>query len=186
MNHSNKPDNVSTSVVSDVMSTSLVTMSSKSSMYDVAKKMSECRVSSIFLTIDGKATISDSNSWSESKIVGLVTQTDLVEKVCAKDKLASGITVETVMSPVIAISEDAKVEEATQMMIEKRIRHLAVREKNDVNRILGIITGTDLAKYLRQKLVNNQKESQYLGEELSIVDALSIPEAIPFGNQDEQ
>src|SRR5574341_458763 len=126
MNHSNKPDNVSTSVVSDVMSTSLVTMSSKSSMYDVAKKMSECRVSSIFLTIDGKATISDSNSWSESKIVGLVTQTDLVEKVCAKDKLASGITVETVMSPVIAISEDAKVEEATQMMNEKRIRHFAV------------------------------------------------------------
>jgi hypothetical protein len=50
---------------------------------------------------------------------------------------------------------------------------------------LGIITGTDLAKYLKQKL-NNQKAFQYLGEELSIVDALSIPEAIPSGNQDEQ
>lgn len=89
--------------------------------------MSECRVSSIFLTIDAKATIRDSNSWSESKIVRLVTQRDLVEKVCAKD--TNGITVETVVSPVIAISEDARVEEAIQMMIEKRIRHLAVREK---------------------------------------------------------
>jgi hypothetical protein len=81
------------------------------------------------------------------------------------------------------------VEEATQMTIEKRIRHLAVREREDGGRILGITTGTDLAKYLKQKLMNNQEAFQYLGEELSIVDAivdaLSIPEPLPSSNQDE-
>lgn len=75
------------------------------------------------------------------------------------------------------------------MTIEKRIRHLAVREREDGGRILGIITGTDLAKYLKQKLMNNQEAFQYLGEELSIVDAivdaLSIPEPLPSSNQDE-
>jgi signal-transduction protein with cAMP-binding, CBS, and nucleotidyltransferase domain len=77
------------------------------------------------------------------------------------------------------------VEEATQMTIEKRIRHLAVREREDGGRILGITTGTDLAKYLKQKLMNNQEAFQYLGEELSIVEALSIPEPLPSSNQDE-
>lgn len=75
------------------------------------------------------------------------------------------------------------------MTIEKRIRHLAVREREDGGRILGITTGTDLAKYLKQKLMNNQEAFQYLGEELSIVDAivdaLSIPEPLPSSNQDE-
>lgn len=153
-------------------------------MCDVAKKMSECKVSSVFLTIDGEASTSHPLSGNQ-KIIGIVTQTDLVE-VCAKNVLASEITVDSVMSSVISISEDAKVQEAAQIMMDKRIRHLAVRKRNDSGRILGIISSTNLAQYLKRRIANDENARQYLGAELTVVNALSIPEPLPFGNLDEQ
>jgi CBS domain-containing protein len=184
MNHDDKTDNISRAIVSDVMSRSLVTLSSKSTMCDVAKKMNECKASSVFLTIDGEASTNHPISENQ-KIVGIVTQTDLVE-VCAKDILASEITVDSVMSLVISISEDAKVEEAAQIMMDKRIRHLAVRGRKDSGRILGIISSTNLAQYLKHRIMNDRNARQHLKEELTVVNALSIPELIPFGDLDEQ
>lgn len=184
INHDDKTGNTSSAIVSDFMSRSLVTLSSKSTMRDVAKKMSECKVSSVFLTIDGEASTSDPNSGNQ-RIIGIVTQTNLVE-VCVKDILASEVIADSVMSSVISIGEDAKVEEAAQIMMDKRIRHLAVRERNDSGRILGIISSTNLAQYLKRRITNEGNARQYLGEELTVVNALSIPEPIPFGNQDEQ
>jgi predicted transcriptional regulator len=87
---------------------------------------------------------------------------------------------------VISISEDAKVEEAAQVLLDKRIRHLAIRERNDSGRILGIISSTNLAQYLKRRIANDGNARHYLGDELTVVNALSIPESIPFGNQDEQ
>ena len=184
INHDDKTGNISSAIVSDFMSRSLVTLSSKSTLCDVAKKMSECKVSSVFLTIDGEASTSDPNSGNQ-RIIGIVTQTDLVG-VCAKDILASEVIADSVMSSVISIGEDAKVEEAAQIMMDKRIKHLAVRERNDSGRILGMISSTNLAQYLKRRITNNGNARQYLGEELTVIDALSIPEPIPFGNQDEQ
>lgn len=157
------------------MSKSLVTLSCKSTMCDVAKKMNECKVSSVFLTTGRETSIGNSNSGDE-KIIGIVTQTDLVE-VCAQDLVASNIKMASVMSPVISINQDAKVEEAAQIMMDRRIRHLAVRERNDYGRILGIINS---------KIGNDGNARQYLGKELTVVNALSIPEPIPSDNQDEQ
>lgn len=153
-------------------------------MCDVAKKMSECKVSAVFLTIDGEASTSDSNSGNQ-RIIGIVTQTDLVD-VCVKNIRASEIIADSVMSSVISIGEDAKVEEAAQIMMDKRIKHLAVRERNDSSKILGMISSTNLAQYLKSRITNDGNARQYLGEQLTVVNALSIPEPIPFGNQDEQ
>jgi len=176
--------NISRDIVSDIMSKRLITLSSKSSMCDVAKKMSECNVSSVFLTMDREGSTSDPISGNQS-IIGIVTQTDLVE-VCAKDILASDITVDSVMSSIISISEDAKVEEAAQIMMDKKIRHMAVREKNDSSKIVGIISSTNLANYLKRRIADDGKARQYLGEELMVLNALSIPEPIPSANGDEQ
>ena len=136
------------------------------------------------MTTGRETSIGNSNSGDE-KIIGIVTQTDLVE-VCAQDLVASNIKVDCVMSPVISINQDAKVEEAAQIMMDRRIRHLAVRERNDYGRILGIINSTNLAQYLKRKIGNDGNARQYLGKELTVVNALSIPEPIPSDNQDEQ
>ena len=53
---------------------------------------------------------------------------------------------------------------------------------------MGIITATNLAIYLKQKLSQYKYGDRELGEELNIAEALSIPEPLPFEehNSDEQ
>jgi signal-transduction protein with cAMP-binding, CBS, and nucleotidyltransferase domain len=179
----NIANNMLTKTASDIMSKSLVTASAGCSMFEIAKKMKGCRVSAVFLTASGKSN-NDLALGNQPKIIGIVTQTDLVDEVCAKNIPASMVTAESVMSPVITISEHSNVEEVTRMMTEKRIRHLVVCQRDNPERILGIITGTDLAKYLKLKLIKSQKEPRDFAEELAVANALSISEPLPSGKQD--
>ena len=107
-----------------------------------------------------------------------------MDKVCAKDTPASMVTAESIMSPVITISEHSNVEKVTQIMTKNRIRHLVVCQRDNPERILGIITGTDLAKYLKLKLIKSQMEPRDFAEELAVADALLIPEPLPSGKQE--
>jgi len=74
------------------------------------------------------------------------------------------------MSPLLTINESEEIEQATKIMIEKGIRHIAVKKKQSDYKIVGIISTTDLARYLKQNLMQNQKG--YFGEELAIIDVL--------------
>ena len=71
-------------------------------------------------------------------------------------------------------------------MTRKGIKHLAI--KSYANKIAGIISATDLAKYLKQKLSQYKYWNQEPGEELNIAEVLSIPELLPHEghNSDEQ
>jgi CBS domain-containing protein len=166
------------------MSTNLVTLSCHNSTLEIAKKMKSCKVGAIFLTNRGE--VSADSSWRDrTNVVGIVTQTDLISEVCATNTIASEIISENIMSPVISICEDANIEEAAKLMTEKGVRHLGVHQKEKPDTILGILTGTDLAKYLKSKLIDqNQQGIMNIGEELALMDALSISDQLPSGNQD--
>ena len=82
------------------------------------------------------------------------------------------------MSPLITVDKNATIVDAVQIMTTKGIKHLAV--KSDTDKIVGIITATNLAIYLKQKLSQYKYGDRELGEELNIVEALSIPEPLPF------
>jgi signal-transduction protein with cAMP-binding, CBS, and nucleotidyltransferase domain len=53
-------------------------------------------------------------------------------------------------SPPVTVRNNAPVEEAANIMARKKIRHLLVEDSSG-NNIMGIITVTDLARYLKQK-----------------------------------
>ena len=98
--------------------------------------MSKNIVSSIILT-------------DSDKIVGIVTERDLIKNVCAKDLLSSKTPVTVIMSsPLISVDKDLLVEEAARTMIKNKVRHLAVKE-NAANQIIGIISSTDFTILLR-------------------------------------
>ena len=59
------------------------------------------------------------------------------------------------MSPLLTINESEEIEQATKIMIEKGIRHIAVKKKQSDYKIVGIISTTDLARYLRDKSFQN-------------------------------
>lgn len=162
--------------VAAIMNTDLQTIPIESNIRQVAKKMSEFRVSSIFLT----------DNTEEKEILGIITQTDLTRKISASDQLSTKINAKTIMSPLIAVDKNVSIGDAVQIMIKKGIHHLAVKADND--KIVGIVSTTDLAKYLKRKLSKYRYRDRELGEELNIAEALSISEPLPYKerNSDEQ
>ncbi len=52
-------------------------------------------------------------------------------------------------SPIVSIDKDLPIERAAQDMIKNSIRHLAVQEGD---KIIGMITTTDLSRYIKEKL----------------------------------
>ena len=84
---------------------------------------------------------------SDGKLVGILTERDLVQKVLAFGKNPNETAVSKVMSaPVITVRPDATLSEAAKLMVANRIRRLPVV---DGSKVVGMLTTTDFAKYMR-------------------------------------
>jgi CBS domain-containing protein len=83
--------------------------------------------------------------------VGIISERDFVKKICVKDMAPSSIKVGSIMSKIQTYaSPDTSVDVAVQRMVNHRIRRLPIISDG---RVVGIITVTDLAKYLRTILL---------------------------------
>jgi CBS domain-containing protein len=129
--------------VADYMTTRMITMGWKDSVMDVAKRMIERNISSIAITDD------------RGRVIGILTERDVV-KIVANGVPASGITAGSLMSyPVLSIERGSSIEDAARVMAQKKLRHLLVEDA--VNReMVGIITVTDLARYLKKNLADEE------------------------------
>lgn len=80
----------------------------------------------------------------EGAYVGIITETDIVRKVIAKQLDPAGILVWQVMQfPLITIEADRTVMEANDLMESKGIRHLAVTRGGEV---VGVFSVRDLLR----------------------------------------
>lgn len=126
-------------LVEDYMTTRMITINQKSSVLEVAKRMVERNISSVAITDE------------KDRIAGILTERDIV-KVLAKGVPANGVTASSLMTrPVESISKDSPIEDAARTMALKNIRHLTVKDPNS-QQVIGIITLTDLARYLKQNI----------------------------------
>lgn len=120
----------------DIMIKKVVTIEVDRTAQDAAKLMAEYSIGSLVIVSDGNP-------------VGIVTERDLVRKVCAKDIASSKVPLSEVMSsPVIWAEPDIPIETAVQRMFNNKIRRLPILENG---KIVGIVTVSDLAKHLRTK-----------------------------------
>jgi len=79
--------------------------------------------------------------------LGVVTETDLVRKAMAGGLDLTHERVQKVMSsPLITIEIDRSAHEASDLMAEKGIRHLAITQDGQV---VGIISVRDLLRYFK-------------------------------------
>ena len=130
------------SVLRALMQTTMETIVRERTVQEAAQLMAEKRIGSLLVLEAGD-------------MVGIVTETDLVRKVIAADLPASSTSVGNVMSaPLIPIDVDDSARDASQLMAEKRIRHLAVTEGN---KIVGLLSLRDLVK-----VVSIRDESRFL------------------------
>jgi len=80
------------------------------------------------------------------RLVGILTERDIVQRVVAQGKSPESTMVSEVMSkPVISVGPEALVSDAANVMIRNKIRRLPITEGTDV---VGMITVTDFAKFL--------------------------------------
>lgn len=134
--------------VYEIMSKNVVKVNHEISALEISKIMVKRRVSSVSI-ID-----------NDNKIIGIVTEKDLIREVCAKNILANTLTAAKVMSsPLITISKNSSINDATKLMVEKKIKHLAIHENNDV---IGIVTTYDLINVLRNKIKSMDLDSNLL------------------------
>ena len=132
-----------TKSIGEIMTKKLETIAISSSAQEAAKKMRDKNVSSL-LVIDNN---------NNSKPIGIVTERDLVRKVCVNDASSKHTMVEEITSsPLVTIDAISSVEVAADVMIQNKVRHLLVVEDNDVNKPLGILTPGDFTDYLKENL----------------------------------
>lgn len=133
--------------ISDIMRKKLETIEELASVQETAKKMKDRNVSSLVI-VDGNG-----------KPQGLVTERDLVRKVCINDVRTSTVTNKEIMSsPLITIDSQSLPSIAADMMLQNNVRHLlVVDDKYDVNKPIGIITPLDFTRY--QEYTDNYKDA---------------------------
>ncbi|MFY3740416.1 MAG: CBS domain-containing protein [Candidatus Nitrosomirales archaeon] len=120
----------------DIMIKKIITITREKTAQDAAKLMAEHGTGSV-IVVDG------------DNIAGIVTERDLVRKVCTKDVASSKVPLSDVMSsPVITAEPDMPIETAVQRMFNNKIRRLPILENG---KLVGIVTVSDLVKHLRTK-----------------------------------
>jgi CBS domain-containing protein len=126
--------------IGEIMTQKLETVDPSNTAQDAAKKMADKNVSSL-VVIDKAA-----------KPIGIVTERDLVRQVCVNDASSSAVIIHHIMSsPLVTIDANSSVEEAADIMIQNKVRHLLVVSENG-NRALGILTSSNFTSYLKEKL----------------------------------
>ena len=124
--------------VRDIMQKNVITIEEDKSALDAAKLISEKDIS--FLVIV-----------KYDKPIGVITERDFVRKIAAQDKQASLIPLTEIMSYKFRwVSPSTEIEDAVQKMLNHSIRRLIVLENK---KLVGVITQTDLADFLRSRLL---------------------------------
>jgi CBS domain-containing protein len=136
---------MTTTTIGDIMRKKLETIEELASVQETAKKMKDKNVSSL-VVVD-----------KEGKPQGLITERDLVRKVCINDVYTGSITNKEIMSsPLITINSKSSPSIAADMMLQNNVRHLLVvgggggySDDKDINssKPIGIITPLDFTRF---------------------------------------
>lgn len=120
--------------VGDLISGRLIYIDSEDKVIKAAILMRENNISSLLVKHKGD-------------FVSIVTEKDIINKVVAEELYPGDVKVSEIMSKdLFTVSKNESMEEAAKLMRKKGVRRLVVLEDE---RIVGIITETDIAKHLK-------------------------------------
>jgi len=124
--------------VGEIMTVEVHTLTTEKMVSEAAKTMSEHRITAIPVLKD-------------DKLVGIITETDIIKRVVVRGLDPATTKIGDVMSSnVITAPSETTVPAAAKLMEEKRIKKLPIV---DDGRLKGIVTNTDLVKSMRYTLI---------------------------------
>jgi len=162
--------------IEELMTRDVVTITPENTLYEAAQIMGERHIGSLLVL-------------KYESPVGMITERDLLNVVSCgvkleKDWIGGGTSireekVETVMSfPIVKVCLDLPLKEAARMMIEKRIRRLAVC---DMGKVVGILTAADMIRSMPE-IPENMKvwfEADYfMAKQVTTVDKETLVENV--------
>lgn len=123
------------STVAQIMTKRPKSIGPKTSIASAAKTMRTARVGSLFVK-KGK------------RLVGIVTDTDIVRRAVSTNKPLGKLTVEKIMTtPICTIEGNQSVDDAQDMMGDLGVRHLGVTKAGE---IVGVISVRDLLMFYKR------------------------------------
>jgi CBS domain-containing protein len=123
-----------------------------------AKKMKEKRISSLLVVDNTKKK----NEKEEEEPVGIVTERDFVNRVCAEGISSREVSVREIMSsPIATVEGQATIETAADLMLSNKVRHLLVIDEQ-TGKPMGIIAPSDLNRYLRANMDMDEVNARIL------------------------
>jgi len=124
--------------VRDIMEKNVITIDINETADNAANQMKENDISFLVIIENGKP-------------VGVVSERDFVQKLCINNQNSSDVKISDIMSYKFRwVNPTTKIEDAIQKMLNNNIRRLIIL---DDEKLVGVITQTDLASYLREKLM---------------------------------
>ncbi len=124
--------------IRDIMEKNVITIEDSKTSLDAARLIAEKDISFLVVVKDGLP-------------IGLVSERDFVRKIVVEDKKSSQIPLTEIMSYKFRwVEPTTEIEDAVQKMLNNNIRRLIVLENE---KLVGVITQTDLARFLRSKLL---------------------------------
>lgn len=152
----------SSTKIKEIIARPLETIGISDSIQSAAIRMRDMDISSI-LVVD-----------KEGEPCGIITERDLVRKMCVNDVIStSEIEIHEMMSSslLVTIDSNASPSEAADLMLKNKVRHLLVVDRrnkldsnnhNNVSKPIGIITPLDFTKYRGNIVVDNDSVEKIL------------------------
>ncbi len=120
------------------MEKDVITIENDKTAQDAAKIVAENDISFLVVMNDGIPQ-------------GVLSESDFVRRIAVEDKKSSEVLVSEIMSYKFrSVGPTTTIEDAIQKMLNKNIRRLLVL---DNEKLVGVVTQTDLASYLRDQLL---------------------------------
>ena len=116
--------------VNQVMSKNVLTLDKSTSLQEAAENMKKLNVGCVIVT-------------GNNNPIGIITERDFVTKIVAEGRPLFTEIQEVMSSPLITIDSEETIWEASELMKEKSIHKLPVKENEQIT---GIITTTDIVK----------------------------------------
>jgi signal-transduction protein with cAMP-binding, CBS, and nucleotidyltransferase domain len=139
--------------VGEIMSEQLETINFSNTAQESAIKMSDRNVSSLVVLDDN------------GRAIGIITERDLVRRVCTREVPSNSVNVENVISsPVKTVSPETSIDEVADVMVSNKVRHIVIVDNNQ--KPVGIISAMDIVAYVRENSENVAKISRDVIEAL--------------------
>ena len=118
--------------IADYMSSPVISVNAASTIKEVAQYLSEKKIGSVLVE-------------ENDAFIGIVTETDLTHKVLGEGLNADTTKVSEIMvQPIVSLDCHLPITKANSFMAEKKVRHLAITDKD---KIVGMLSVKDLVAF---------------------------------------